>query len=242
MNRSSLVFGGGIILLGIVLFRTRESAQVFERRNNELQQELASAKAELQRRTTKAAELPPTHQKLPPDQFSELLRLRSEVTLLRSEVGKRPTTESAPDGRPEAEAARRGGRESQAGQADGDLVQYIGEPVEPPQDLDARYGTAGLLSAVETASRNAGIALEDLRVDDREFPFVVGVRAKDASKLIEEIKKMGGYEYGGSVSGDGVYAFNITPRSAWPSAASQRIDRRLGLRMRAWYERVRGGG
>jgi hypothetical protein len=98
-----------------------------------------------------------------------------------------------------------------------------------------------LLEAVQAASRNAGIPLEAVRVDDREFPFVVGIRAKDAPKLIEEIRRMDGYEYGGAVSSGQVYSFNITPRHAWPKPAMQQIDRRLTLRMRALYDEMRTG-
>lgn len=120
------------------------------------------------------------------------------------------------------------------------LFEYLGAPVEPPTEMDAAYSKAGLIKAIQTAAREAGISVKNVEVDDSEFPFLVGVICQegDYPKLTEQIKKMNEYEYCGSVGSHTCYAMNIVPYRAFPSAASQRISHRTTLRMQVFHDKI----
>jgi len=122
------------------------------------------------------------------------------------------------------------------------LLQYLGEPVEPPADLDAAYSKEGLIKAVQTAARNAGISLKRVEIDDSEFPFLVGVICKDGdyAQLTEQFGKMSPYEYGGSVGSHTHNALNLVPWRAFPQQASERISHRLGVRMQVFQAKLLG--
>jgi hypothetical protein len=127
------------------------------------------------------------------------------------------------------------------------LMAYLGNPVPPPADMDAKYTKEGLSNAVQLAARNAGITLKKLAIDDSEFPFLVGVicEGSDYAKLKAEITKMDGYDYHGRVGGDSnsdgsdtCNAFCIVPYSVGPNEARQQIDHRLMLRQQVFYSRL----
>jgi hypothetical protein len=120
------------------------------------------------------------------------------------------------------------------------LLEYLGDPVAPPADMDAAYTKDGLIKAVQTASRNAGITLKRIEIDDSEYPFLVGVICKkgDYPKLKDQLRKMEGYAYNGSVGGDTHNAMNIVPYRVMPSALSGRINHRTGLRMQVLYDKI----
>lgn len=129
------------------------------------------------------------------------------------------------------------------------LLEYLGSPVQPPANMDARYTKEGLTDAVQSAAQNAGITVKKLTIDDSEFPFLIGVvcAGSDASKLKAEIKKMDGYEYGGSIGNDAnpdgsdtCNVFNIVPYEAYPEGAKQQIYHRLWLRQQVFYDRING--
>ncbi|MGD0262773.1 MAG: hypothetical protein ABSD29_23650, partial [Verrucomicrobiota bacterium] len=59
------------------------------------------------------------------------------------------------------------------------LLEFLGDPVEPPADMNAAYSKDGLIKAVQTAAYNAGISIQRVEIDDSEFPFLVGVICKE---------------------------------------------------------------
>jgi hypothetical protein len=120
------------------------------------------------------------------------------------------------------------------------LYEYLGEPVEPPADMDAAYSKAGLIKAVETAARNAGVTVKRIEIEDSEFPFLVGLVCKegDTQKVTDEIRKMPAYSYNGSSSTPTHSAFNIVPYRAYPPEDGERIGHRHGLRSQVFLSRM----
>ena len=124
------------------------------------------------------------------------------------------------------------------------LCDYLGDAVAPPPNLEAAYSRQGLLGAVETAARNAGVAdLQIIEIDDSEFPFLISVVSKEGEfdKISDQFKKMSGYEYGGSVGSHTVHAFNIVPWRVFPPDAGQRIGRRLTIREQMFFDKISSG-
>jgi hypothetical protein len=121
-----------------------------------------------------------------------------------------------------------------------DLCAYLGAPVAVPAGIDPRYQAEGLVKAVNAAAQSGGITLKNVHIEDSEFPFLVGVECEDADfrKLGDELKKLDGYEYSGSVGGHNHHAINITPWRAFPSESAQRIGRRMTLRQQILYDRI----
>jgi hypothetical protein len=127
------------------------------------------------------------------------------------------------------------------------LLEYLGNPVEPPANLDARYTAEGLTNALVLAARNAGITVKKVAVDNSEFPILVGVLCggSDFAKLKNQLKTMDGYEYNGSIGNDTnsdgsdtCNVFSIVPNRAYPPETSQRIYHRLWLREQVFYDQV----
>ena len=120
------------------------------------------------------------------------------------------------------------------------LLEYLGDPVEPPADMSAAYSKDGLIKAIQTAARNAGITLKRVEIDDSEFPFLAGVICKegDYSKLTDQLRKMDGYEYNGSVGSHTHNAMNVVPYRVFPPALGERIGHRTGLRMQVLCDKI----
>jgi len=120
------------------------------------------------------------------------------------------------------------------------LLEFLGNPVAPPADMNAAYSKDGLIKAVQTAAYNAGISIQRVEIDDSEFPFLVGVICKegDYSKLTAQLRKLDGYEYNGSISSSTHSAMNLVPHRAFPRAVTQRIDHRTGLREQVLYGKI----
>jgi guanyl-specific ribonuclease Sa len=127
------------------------------------------------------------------------------------------------------------------------LLDYLGEPVQPPADLDARYTKEGLINAIQLAAGKAGITVKKVAVDDSEFPFLVGVTCagSDFIKLKAQIKKMDGYGYSGSVGNDAnndgsdtCNVFSLVPYAALPRESRQQTGHRLMLRQQVFYDRL----
>ncbi len=127
------------------------------------------------------------------------------------------------------------------------LLEYLGNPVEPPTNLDARYTKEGLINAIQLAARNAGITVKKVVIEDSEYPFLVGVicGGSDSVKLKDQIKKLDGYAYSGSIGNDinsdgsdTCNAFSIIPSRAYPSGTSQRIYHRAWLRQQVFYDKL----
>jgi hypothetical protein len=120
------------------------------------------------------------------------------------------------------------------------LLEYLGDPVAPPADMDAAYTKDGLIKAVQTAARNAGITLKRIEIDDSEYPFLVGVICKegDYSKLKDQLRIMEGYAYNGFVGSNTHNAMNIVPYRVFPSALFDRVSHRTGLRMQVLHDKI----
>lgn len=113
------------------------------------------------------------------------------------------------------------------------LFEYLGNPVQPPADMNAAYTKEGLTQAVQSAAQAAGISLVNLQVDDSEFPFLVGVtfaKKGDEEKLKEQIFANAAYASSGGVGGDFSCAMNIVPSSAFPDGTRRSIYHRMTLR------------
>jgi hypothetical protein len=120
------------------------------------------------------------------------------------------------------------------------LFEYLGEPVEPPEDMDAAYSKDGLIKAVQTAAWKAGIPVQRVEVDDSEFPFLVGVICKegDYPRLTDQLRKLEGYEFNGGISSPSHSAMNLVPYRVFPPAVSQRISHRTGLRTQVLFDKI----
>jgi hypothetical protein len=120
------------------------------------------------------------------------------------------------------------------------LLEYLGDPVEPPADMDAAYSKEGLVKATQTAAQKAGISVKRIEIDDSEFPFLVGVICKegDYPKLTDQFRKMAPYEYNGSVGSHTHNAMNLVPYRAFPSKLGERISHRTGLRMQLLNNKI----
>jgi len=129
------------------------------------------------------------------------------------------------------------------------LLEYLGNPVAVPPQMDERYTAAGLMAAIQHAASSAGIAVKQVSVDESEFPFLVAVvcGGSDFSQLKAELRKMNGYEYNGSIGNDvnsdgsdTCNAFSLVPYQAYPAGAYQRIYHRLGLRQQVFFDKING--
>ena len=120
------------------------------------------------------------------------------------------------------------------------LLEYLGNPVQPPADMSDAYSKDGLIKAIQTAAQNAGITLKHVEIDDSEFPFLVGVicREGDYSKLTDQLRKLDGYEYNGSVGSHTHNAMNVVPYRVFPPALGERIGHRTGLRMQVLCDKI----
>jgi hypothetical protein len=119
------------------------------------------------------------------------------------------------------------------------LRHYLGEAVPPPPRMDPKYSVEGLSNAVVAAAQAAGVPAQ-VKIEGSEFPFLVGVICSRPSfaRLIEELKKDKAYADQGSVGSETCQAMNIVPYPALPSEASERISRRLTVRMQMFHERL----
>ena len=120
------------------------------------------------------------------------------------------------------------------------LLEFLGDPVEPPADMNAAYSKDGLIKAIQTAARKAGMSVKRVEVDDSEFPFLVGVicREGDYPKLKDQLRKLDGYEFNGGISSPTHCAMNLVPYRVFPRAVSQRISHRTGLREQVLFDKL----
>jgi uncharacterized membrane protein (UPF0127 family) len=127
------------------------------------------------------------------------------------------------------------------------LMEYLGNPVSRPPDMDERYSAQGLTGAILLAAHSANIQVKNVVIDDSEFPYLVGVicGGSDFVRLKQELKKIAGYEYGGGVGNDvnsdgsdSCNVFNIVPYRAFPDGSVQQIYHRLDLREQVFQEKI----
>jgi hypothetical protein len=128
------------------------------------------------------------------------------------------------------------------------LLEYLGNPVAPPVNLDVRYTKEGLTNALQTAAGQAGITIKKMAIDDSEFPFITGVfcAGSDFAKLKQQIRKLDGYEYSGSIGNeknsdgsDTCNVFSLVPYKAYPEGTFEQIYHRLWLRQQVFNDRIK---
>ncbi len=120
------------------------------------------------------------------------------------------------------------------------LFKFLGDPVEPPADMDPAYTKEGLIKAVQTAARKAGVSVKRVEIEDSEFPFLVGIITKEGewTKVTEEFRKMPPYAYNGSHSTPTHCVFNLVPYPAYPRQVSERVGHRTGLRCQVFLDKL----
>jgi hypothetical protein len=120
------------------------------------------------------------------------------------------------------------------------LLEYLGDPVPPPAEMDPAYSKEGLINAIQTAAGNAGITVKRIEIEDSEYPFLVGTICKegDFQKLTEQLRKLPEYSYNGCISSSTRAAFNIVPYRAYPRQASERINHRTSLRSQVFMDKL----
>ena len=156
-------------------------------------------------------------------------------------LGAKHSNHSAvPIGSPDAASSNSQGALAEANRV---LLEYLGNPVGPPADLDAAYSPARLKDAVRSAAAEAGISLGKVEVDDSEFPFFIGITcaAGEFPKLKQQFAKLKPYEYTGDVSNSRCWVFTLIPQRVWPREFSERIHRREMVRMEMLFDKVRAG-
>ncbi len=62
----------------------------------------------------------------------------------------------------------------------------------------------------------------------------------DFERVMAQLKKMPGYQYGGSTGGHGICAFNITPYRDLPSEELNRARTRTMVRTQMFFDRLGG--
>jgi hypothetical protein len=170
---------------------------------------------------------------------SRALRAEAEVAQLKARIGGRPGQGQGPavsiSDTSDATST------ASASAVSNTFLTYLGEAVPAPPNIDPAYSKDGLVNAISRAAELAGVSLKKLQIETSEFPFLAGVICEsdaDFEKLKEQFKTMTAYEYGGATSSHGTYAFNITPHSAYPSDAGQRISRRTTLRQQILFDQL----
>jgi hypothetical protein len=120
------------------------------------------------------------------------------------------------------------------------LYDFLGQPVQPPPNLDFAYTKQGLINAIQLAAQNARITLTRVQIDDSEFPFLVGVVIEKGgfSKLRDQLWKLPGYTFLGSVDEDTCAAMDIIPKSVVPRGDSERAYHRLGVRLQILFRKI----
>ncbi len=117
------------------------------------------------------------------------------------------------------------------------ILAYLGNPVAPPADLDAKYAPTNLVAAFNAISEKAGWRVEKLAVDDSEFPFLVyGLLAGHHQLNASDIREVPGYDYAGSVrgstgGGSTYFALNMIPNGQYPESQATACHRRLMVRL-----------
>jgi hypothetical protein len=118
------------------------------------------------------------------------------------------------------------------------LLEYLGNPVKPPANMDPLYNKQNLLKAFTALCQKTGLVINTLAVDDLEFPFIVYGTLDGAHKLPEKsaFEEQKGYTYGGSVrgsfgGGSTYFAVNMVPGSQYPADQEKACQRRLTLRL-----------
>ena len=240
--QTAVVAGIGVVLVGTGAYQTNQAARL-HRQNQTLRQQQTSLSQQVQQlqsaltdATNQLASVADNATETQSEK-SELLKLRGEVEQVRTLQEEITRLKQA--GKAVAAKSNEG---NGSGIPDSNqiMLNYLGNPVTAPANLSVAYTKDGLIQATQLAAQKAGISLKNIQVDDSEFPFVVGVVCESGGyeKLVDQMKKMDGYGYGGSTSSDTVGAFSITPSSAYPPGTFDQIHRRLMVRESMFYNQI----
>ena len=119
----------------------------------------------------------------------------------------------------------------------------MGKPVPPPVHIDTAYTRAGLIRAVNDAAEAAKVGLTKVRIDDSEFPFLLGFQCayqSGAEAVAAQIRQMQPYSNSGGVGSNGFWVMNVVPASAFPGDVSQQISNRLAAREAKFCDQISG--
>ncbi|HWD93726.1 MAG TPA: sigma-70 family RNA polymerase sigma factor [Verrucomicrobiae bacterium] len=236
--QTTIVAGIGVILIGTGAYETSHAARL-DQQNQSLQQQqttlstqtqqLQSALDEASNRLASLSDDSPERQR----EKSELLRLRGEAAQMQSLQQEMARLK-------QAVVAKSNESNGAIEDSNRDIVEFLGTPVPAPTNLNAAFNKDGLIQATQLAAQNAGITLKNIQIDGSEFPFLIGVVCEkgEFDKLTEQMKKLDGYQYGGSMSSDSCGAFSLTPYAAYPPGASDIIPRRLIVRQAMLFNKM----
>ncbi|MGO8837654.1 MAG: RNA polymerase sigma factor [Limisphaerales bacterium] len=229
--QKTLVTATLAVVAGAGIYEAHQATQL-RRQNQTLQQQQAEQIRPLQRERDEATNRLPelfaeNAQLKSHSNENELLKLRGEVGVLRAQLASAKLLAAKPDltALPSSQATNDGSNQA--------MLDYLGNPVPPPPNLDAAYSKEGLISAFQNAAQATNISLKKIVVDDSEFPFLVYVEVENKSdlrKLKDQMATMGGYNYTGGVGGNTSFVMNITPFDQYPAGRKHDIENRLRLR------------
>jgi RNA polymerase sigma factor (sigma-70 family) len=168
---------------------------------------------------------------------TELLRLRGEVGVLQSQL-KDASASTA-----KTAVAMRGSSQSTNDFRNLAILDFLGNPVPPPANLDAAYTKEGLMNAIQTAAQMANVSVERVEIDDSEFPYLVAVTVDnkaDREALESKIKGMNQYVYSGGISSDTTTVFNMTPGNQFPVGTGSVVGSRLMVRQMMIMNKITG--
>jgi hypothetical protein len=55
------------------------------------------------------------------------------------------------------------------------MLEYLGNPVEPPAAMESAYTKEGLTQAIRQAARKARVSVGRIEIDNSEYPYLIGV-------------------------------------------------------------------
>jgi cell division protein FtsB len=216
--------------------RLRNQVQTLEQQQAPLAEQNKQLQRECDEATNRLADLLAENARLKSSSnAAELLRLRGEVGVLRAQLASANGRAAISDLNASSPATNDGSNQA--------MLDYLGNSVPPPPNLNAAYSKEGLINALQNAAQAANVALKRIEIDDSEFPFLVGVEVQnrsDMQKLQDQIRSMGVYNYTGGVGGDTRWVGNIIPYDQYPAGKKHDILNRLGLRETMFYDKVSG--
>jgi len=127
------------------------------------------------------------------------------------------------------------------------IIDYLGEPVPLPANLETKYTPAALKSEFTTLVEATGAKIQKLAVDTSEFPCLVYGAVTGTNNLQRMQEALGttpGYAYGGSVvgrmgNGTTYFAINLTPSDQYPHGEIEAVNRRLMIRLQMLAQKAR---